>query len=162
MADFPKLIPAFTIQVALDQTAPISSTLTFAPFLSSGGSIVSDPSYPIQVDAALEHGADYITLSRDGRYVKLDVQSLARDARTGGLLRFTYTGKVAMGGAAGKVLRGEAGAATTGFGDAFVEFQTGSEELKAIEEKVYVGSGRFVLETGKPVIVEYKVSEVSA
>lgn len=110
--------PTPHIQVALDQTAPISSTLTFAPFLSAGGSIVSDPSYPIQVDAALEHGADYITLSRDGRYVKLDVQSLARDARTGGLLRFTYTGKVAMGGAAGKVLRGEAGAATTGFGDA--------------------------------------------
>jgi hypothetical protein len=43
-----------------------------------------------------------------------------------------------------------------------VHFQTGSEELKAIEEKVYVGSGRFILEAGKPVIVEYKVSEVSA
>ena len=43
-----------------------------------------------------------------------------------------------------------------------VEFETGSKELAALEEKVYVGSGRFVLEAGKPIMVEYKVSEVSA
>jgi hypothetical protein len=43
-----------------------------------------------------------------------------------------------------------------------VEFEVGSKELAALEEKVYVGSGRFVIEPGKPVIVEYKVSEVSA
>lgn len=42
-----------------------------------------------------------------------------------------------------------------------VEFETGGGELAALEEKVYVGSGRFVIEAGKPVIVEYKVSEVS-
>ena len=41
-------------------------------------------------------------------------------------------------------------------------FETGSEALKDIEKKIYVGSGRFVLEEGKPVTVEYKISEVAA
>lgn len=41
-------------------------------------------------------------------------------------------------------------------------FETGSEALKDIEKKIFVGSGRFVLEEGKPVTVEYKISEVAA
>jgi hypothetical protein len=50
--------------------------------------------------------------------VRLDVQSMARDAASGALLRFVYRGKIATTGEAGRVLRGEAGAATTGFGEA--------------------------------------------
>ncbi|KAK3906696.1 hypothetical protein C8A05DRAFT_29448 [Staphylotrichum tortipilum] len=164
MADFPKLIPAFTVQVAIAPPTSISPRLTFVPF-TTGGSIISHPSYPIQLDAAIEHGADYITLAPDGAHVRLDVQSAARDKVTGGVVRFSYTGKIGVTGPAGKVLKGEAGAATTGFGEAFsvVEFQAGgSKELESLEQKVYVGSGRFILEEGKPVIVEYKVSEVSA
>jgi hypothetical protein len=34
--------------------------------------------------------------------------------------------------------------------------------LKAIESKVYVGSGRFIIEAGKPPVVEYLISEVTA
>jgi hypothetical protein len=41
-------------------------------------------------------------------------------------------------------------------------FETGSDELRAIEQKVYVGSGRFIVETGKATVVEYKISEVTA
>ncbi len=43
-----------------------------------------------------------------------------------------------------------------------VIFETGAPELEAIQHKVYVGSGRFIIEAGKPVIVEYKISEVTA
>lgn len=50
--------------------------------------------------------------------MRLDVQSMARDTATGALLRFGYRGKIATTGEAGRVLRGEAGAATTGFGEA--------------------------------------------
>lgn len=42
-----------------------------------------------------------------------------------------------------------------------VKFETGHPELKVLENKVFVGSGRFILEAGKPVTVEYKISEVS-
>jgi hypothetical protein len=88
------------------------------PFLSEGGTIVSEPSYPIQLNAAITHGADYIKAFPDGRHVRLDVQSTAHDAATGALVRFIYTGKISTLGPAGKVLRGEADAATTPFGDA--------------------------------------------
>ncbi|SPQ18139.1 11973d1d-9e32-4cfa-ab6a-bc70fd2a408b [Thermothielavioides terrestris] len=163
MAGFPKLIPAFTVVIAPPQ--PISPTLKAAHFLSEGGKIVSEPGYAISLNAAIEHGADYIRTFPDGRHVRLDVDSTARDAGTGALVRFRYTGKISTLGAAGRVLRGEAQAPeTTPFGEAFsvVEFETGSEALAALHEKVYVGSGRFILEPGKPVTVEYKVSEVSA
>ena len=43
-----------------------------------------------------------------------------------------------------------------------MEFETGTEALKALEEKVYVASGRFIVEAGQPVVVEYKISEVAA
>jgi len=42
------------------------------------------------------------------------------------------------------------------------KFETGSEKLKSLEEKVFVGSGRFIVEEGKPTVVEYKISEVVA
>jgi len=76
------------------------------------------------LNAAIEHGADYIKAGPDGpdgsssRHVRLDVQSLARDATTGALLRFIYRGKIATTGDAGRVLRGEEGAGTTAFGEA--------------------------------------------
>jgi len=43
-----------------------------------------------------------------------------------------------------------------------ITFETGSDELRAIEEKLYVGSGRFIVEPGKPTVVEYNISEVVA
>ncbi|KAJ4297121.1 hypothetical protein N0V88_004039 [Collariella sp. IMI 366227] len=94
MSNFPTLIPAFTVR----------------------------PSYPIKLNAAIQHGADYIKTAPDGS---------------------TVTG--ALGDAV-----------------SVVSFEVGSKELAAMEEKIYVGSGQFIIESGKPVIVEYKVSEVSA
>lgn len=46
--------------------------------------------------------------------------------------------------------------------DTRVYFESGSKEFKDLENKVFVAAGRFILEEGKPVIVEYKVSEVSS
>lgn len=43
-----------------------------------------------------------------------------------------------------------------------VTFETGSEELRAIGEKVYVASGRFIVEPGKHLTVEYKICQVTA
>lgn len=39
-------------------------------------------------------------------------------------------------------------------------FETGNEKLKAIEQKVYVAAGRFIIEAGKAPVVEYLISEV--
>lgn len=40
-----------------------------------------------------------------------------------------------------------------------MKFETGDEKLKDLETGVFVGAGRFVVEKGKPVVVEYKVSK---
>ena len=40
-----------------------------------------------------------------------------------------------------------------------MKFETGDEKLKDLEIGVFVGAGRFVVEKGKPVVVEYKLSK---
>ncbi|KAK0667605.1 hypothetical protein QBC41DRAFT_134908 [Cercophora samala] len=165
MSGFPKLIPAFTARIAIEPPTPISPNLIHVPFVPSLGSLISEPSYPIKLNAPILHGADYITTQPDGKTVKLEVQSVAKDAPTGATIRFNYTGTVSLLGAAGKVLKGDPSAATTDFGEAFIHpvFQTGGvPELAELANKTYVGSGRFILEEGRPVIVEYKISEVVA
>lgn len=130
-----------------------------------GGSVTTEPSYPLKLDAKFVHGADFIKFDPTGKHVRLEVQSLLRDEITGGFVRFNYMGTVSTEGAMGKVLRGEPDAATTGFGDAFIYpvFEGSSNEtLTALEGKTFVGSGRFVIEPDQPAVVEYKISEVSA
>ena len=39
-----------------------------------------------------------------------------------------------------------------------MKFETGDEKLKDLETGVFIGAGRFVIEKGKPVVVEYKIS----
>ena len=41
-----------------------------------------------------------------------------------------------------------------------MKFETGDEKLKDLELGMFVGAGRFVVEKGKPVVVEYKVSKM--
>lgn len=41
-----------------------------------------------------------------------------------------------------------------------MKFETGDEKLKDLELGVFVGAGRSVVEKGKPVVVEYKISRV--
>lgn len=41
-----------------------------------------------------------------------------------------------------------------------MKFETGNEKLKDLELGVFVGAGRFVVEKGKPAVVEYKVSKI--
>ena len=44
--------------------------------------------------------------------------------------------------------------------DIEMKFETGDERFKNLETSVFVGAGRFVVEQGKPVTVEYKLSKV--
>ena len=40
-----------------------------------------------------------------------------------------------------------------------MKFETGDEKLKDLETGVFIGAGRFVIEKGKPIVVEYKISK---
>ena len=41
-----------------------------------------------------------------------------------------------------------------------MRFETGEEKLKDLERGTFVGAGRFLVEKGKPVTVEYRLSKV--
>ncbi|KAH8885069.1 hypothetical protein GQ53DRAFT_751364 [Thozetella sp. PMI_491] len=167
MSGFPRLIPAFTAQIQIlppNQVGEIASSgaLFHVPFKTDSGFLRSEPDYPIKLDAVFTQGADYIKADPDGKHVRLEVQSIAKD-KSGGWVRFNYTGIIATETPNGKVLRGDADAKTTDFGNAFTQivFETGSPELKDLQTKVYVGSGHFIVKDGEPVTVEYKISEVT-
>ncbi|KAH6998054.1 hypothetical protein BGZ61DRAFT_11616 [Ilyonectria robusta] len=161
--NFPILIPAFTARIYIDTPLPITADLLNIPFLPSAGTLISEPDYRPALRATFVHGSDFLRRDSDGQIVRLDVTSVARDA-TGALLRFNYNGVVGMTGDEGKIIRGDVNATTTGFGNAFVQvrFETDSPGLKLLEDKLYVGSGRFIVQENEPIVVEYKISEVGA
>ncbi|KAM6531558.1 hypothetical protein FSOLCH5_001014 [Fusarium solani] len=116
------------------------------------------------LEATFVHGSDFLRRDPDGQRVRLDVSSVARDSTSGAMLRFSYNGVVGVAGDEGRVIRGDGNATTTGFGNAFVQvrFETNASGLKPLQDKLYVGSGRFIVEENQPIIVEYKISEVGA
>ncbi|KAH7330296.1 hypothetical protein BKA65DRAFT_554284 [Rhexocercosporidium sp. MPI-PUGE-AT-0058] len=168
MSNFPKLIPAFTANIVIDAPIIVGAVSKGAPlsvvrFLTdkTNNYIKSEPDYPIKLDAVFLHGNDFANPS--GKHIRLEVNSVLKD-KSGAIIAFKYSGIVNVTSGIAAVLDGDTNAKTTPFGNAFthVLFETGSEDLKGIERKVYVASGRFVLEEGKPVAVEYKISEVAA
>lgn len=166
MTQTPKVIHTKARQIHVGSPTHIGAlsngpSLVHLSFVPNTGFIKSEPSYPIQLDAVFTHGADYIKVDATGKHARLEVQSTATSPQ--GALRYNYTGTADLSSPAGKVLRGDADAATTDFGGIFAQakFETGVPELKELENKTFVGSGRFILEEGKGVVVEYKVSEVA-
>lgn len=167
MSNFPKLIPAFTAHVVLDAPVTVGSVskgapLTVVPFLSENSFIRSEPGYPVKVDAVFIHGSDFIRQDPSSKHVRLDVNSILKD-KSGAIISYKYSGVLNVTEGVGKVLSGSADAKTTPFGDGFthVIFETGSDELKILEQKVYVAAGRFIIEAGKAPVVEYLISEVT-
>ncbi|RQM05743.1 hypothetical protein DH86_00004122, partial [Scytalidium sp. 3C] len=129
-------------------------SLTIVPF--EGGSVKSEPSYPIQIDGTFTHGSDFIRTDPDGKFSRLQVTSVLKD-KSGACLSYGYTGIITMNEAIMKVFSGAPDAKTTEFGNiaAHVYLESGDSRLQGLEGKVFVGSGRFVVEPGKPTVVEY-------
>lgn len=108
-------------QIHLGDVSPLGPlahgpTQVHASFLPDAGSLVSEPSYPLRLDAVFRHGSDFLRFDPGGARARLEVTSVLRDAATGAAVRFDYTGTVDVSGAAGKVLNAEPDAKTTEFG----------------------------------------------
>lgn len=168
MSNFPKLTPAFTTHIVLDPAVAVGGVskggpLTVAPFASSSGFLRSEPGYPVKVNAEMVHGSDFIRGDPSGKHVRLDVNSVLKDS-SGAFISYKYSGIIELEPGNIAVLSGSKDAKTTEFGHVLTHilFETGSEDLKLLEQKVYVGSGRFIIEEGKAPVVEYKISEVTA
>ncbi|KAL9104006.1 MAG: hypothetical protein Q9163_000984 [Psora crenata] len=82
--------------------------------------------------------------------------------KNGSLIHLSYNGVVDITPEVAAILGGSPDARSTEFGDSFIEmkFETGDEKFKDLELKMFVGAGRFIVEQGRPVTVEYKVSKV--
>jgi len=167
MSGFPKLIPAFTTHIVIDPPISVGGVskgapLTVVPFASENSFLRSEPGYPVKVDAVFLHGSDFIRQDPDGKHIRLDVNSVLKD-KSGAIISYKYSGIIRLNPKIIAVLSGHKDAKTTEFGDAFthVLFETGTEELKTLEQKVYVAGGRFIVEAGKATVVEYKISEVA-
>ncbi|KAH8808291.1 hypothetical protein F5884DRAFT_857830 [Xylogone sp. PMI_703] len=167
MSNFPKLVPAFTALIEIDPPLAAGtvsrhgSSLNIVPFKPNSGSLKSEPNYPIQIDAVFAQGSDFIRADPSGKHLRLNVNSALND-KSGAVISYSYTGTITLTPEILAVLGGSPEAKTTEFGNiaSHVSMETGSDALKDIESKIYVGSGRFIVGTGGSTTVEYKVSEV--
>ncbi|KKK15557.1 hypothetical protein P175DRAFT_0529703 [Aspergillus ochraceoroseus IBT 24754] len=167
MAGFPALEPAFTMLVEIDAPHVVGSasrgaSLQVVPM--TGGSIKSEGSFSPALDAEFVGvGNDYIHADPDGGHLRLNAHGVVKTKDSEpALIYVNYTGVVKFGDHERAVLSGAAEDLSTPFGNSFVHitFETGDARYKELENKVYVGQGRFNAVKGKPIVVEYRVGKV--
>lgn len=122
----------------------------------------SEPNFSPAIDAEwVGTGNDYIHNDPDGKHMRLNAHAVVKD-KSGAHVYLHYTGVVEITPELGLILGGKEEAKSTEFGNSFIEmrFETGDEKLKGLELGTFVAAGRFVVEKEKPVVVEYRVSQV--
>ncbi|KAL4791778.1 hypothetical protein BDV19DRAFT_370014 [Aspergillus venezuelensis] len=165
MSEFPSIQPAFSIKIPLDAPLAVGSAsrntpLQIIPF--SSGTFKSAEGYPLEIDAQIVGtGNDYIRADPDGGRLRLDAHGVIK-TQDDALIYINYTGVVTLGDAERAVLTGIAEDGSTPWGNSFthITFETGHERYKELENRVFVGKGRFTTEKGKPIVVEYRVGQV--
>ncbi|KAK2760752.1 hypothetical protein FQN54_001988 [Arachnomyces sp. PD_36] len=165
MSNFPKLQPAFTILVEIDAPVSIGSvsknnSLSVVPM--TGGTIKSEPGFSPALDSKfVGTGNDYIRNDVDRKRMRLDAHGVVKTDDGAGIY-LHYTGVAEATEEITAALTGSVENITTSFGNTFthITFETGSEAYKGLEDGVFVATGRFIREKGKPIVVEYKVSQV--
>lgn len=80
------------------------------------GTLISAPTYPIEVNAVFQNGCDYIKPDPSGAFLRLDVKSLLKD-KSGAYITLYYTGHVETTEAILKALSGAPDAKTVDFGN---------------------------------------------
>ncbi|KAE8134478.1 hypothetical protein BDV38DRAFT_160118 [Aspergillus pseudotamarii] len=164
MSGFPTLKPAFTVRVNIDAplavgSASRSNPLQVVPMI--GGTVKGDSGFSPALDAEFVGvGNDYIHADADGKHLRLNAHGVLK-TKDDALLYLNYTGVVTLTPTEQAVFAGTAPEGSTPFGNLFTHFtfETGDERYKDLENRVFVGQGRFNIESGKPV-VEYRVSQV--
>ncbi|KAI1616976.1 hypothetical protein EDD37DRAFT_645224 [Exophiala viscosa] len=162
--DYPSLQPALHLRVGTWSPTVVGSLsrgtpLTVVPLV--GGTLVSEPGYPVRVDASMRgNGADYVHTDPDGGRMRLRTDLVMADDN-GETIHVHYTGIVDINADMRRILGRSENARSTEYGHAFIHvtFETGSMRYKALEQGVFVGAGRFVLEEGD-LKVEYRISQV--
>ncbi|KAL3473307.1 hypothetical protein BJX99DRAFT_233993 [Aspergillus californicus] len=164
MSEFPQTQPAFTLKVSIDPPFAVGSAARKAGFQiipMVGGTFQSAGGFSPAIDGELIGvGNDYIRADADGSHLRLNAHGVIK-AKNDALIYVNYTGVVTMTDAENTVFSGAASDGSTPFGNSFTHFtfETGDEQYKELENRVFVGLGRFNVEQGK-IVVEYRISQV--
>ncbi|PMD32046.1 hypothetical protein L207DRAFT_572344 [Hyaloscypha variabilis F] len=113
------------------------------------------------VDAECIHGLDMSRLPASQDFTRLSVESIWRN-KDDAMIHLSYNALLRMTDEIKNIFMAHKDAKSTSFGDVYAhfKFQTGTPKLKALEENLFVGSGRFVLEEGKDLAVEYNIGRI--
>ncbi|KAI9372510.1 hypothetical protein BJX61DRAFT_507097 [Aspergillus egyptiacus] len=167
MSEYPKTQPAFTMKVAVDPPYAVGSGSRNTNFqiipMVPGGTLKSAEGFSPALDAEFVGvGNDYIHADADGKHLRLNAHGVVK-TKDEALIYVKYTGVVNFTEAEQAVFTGSAADGSTPWGNSFthVTFQTGDERYKELENRVFVGQGRFTVEKSKPLIVEYRISQVT-
>ncbi|KAL2843112.1 hypothetical protein BJY01DRAFT_197986 [Aspergillus pseudoustus] len=165
MAGYPGAKPAFTFKVSIGAPIAIGSAarstpLQVVPML--GGSFQSAEGFDLPIDAEFVGvGNDYIHADADGGRLRLNAHGVIK-TKDEALIYLNYTGIVTLTDAETAVFTGTASEGSTPWGNSFIHvtFETGHERYKDLENRVFVGQGRFNVGADKKVTVEYHVGQV--
>lgn len=113
------------------------------------------------VDADCIHGLDLSRAPGTFDFTRLAVDSLWRNSDDS-YIQLSYEALIRMTEDVKRIFMGHEDSKTTAFGDvhAHFKFQTGNAKLKALHESMFVGSGRFIVEAGKELTVEYQIGRM--
>jgi len=153
------------LQLTFDPPFPIGSlnngiSLQVAPI--NGGTVKSEHGFSgPEVDAEFIFGSDHVQVDPSMKNVRINVKAVLKN-KDGCLIHYSYTGIIEMTPEGLAILTGSPDAKTTPFGKIFthVDFETGAEHLKGLETSKFIGCSRFLVEAGKSVVVESKISKV--
>ncbi|KAL4808799.1 hypothetical protein BDV18DRAFT_157737 [Aspergillus unguis] len=131
----------------------------------ASGSLISEPGFPVPVDAELVFGSDYVRVEQAQSHARINVNAVLKNKADGSFLSYSYKGIVDVNPEFVAIFSGQPDAQTTDYGTAFthVNFETGSNALKPLEHGLFVGSAHFVVTgegSNKTFFVESKVSRV--
>lgn len=121
----------------------------------------SEPGYSPEIDAEFVFGSDHVKVDPDFKNVRINVQAVLKN-KDGSLISYSYKGIIETTPESMAIQLGSPDAKTTEYGTIFthVDFETGAEHLKVLEKSKFVGCSHFVVEPGKPPVVESKISRV--
>ncbi|RWA11906.1 hypothetical protein EKO27_g3190 [Xylaria grammica] len=173
---FPRLKPAYILKINLGQILSIGKHSQGEPGLcmcgvsylcrqeTSTGSLTTADGYEHAVTGEVVYGADWLINDPDEKHARPNLKLLIK-TDDGIVLSSEYTGVAVFSEPINRMWQGDPSVKTFPFGISTTvhSFSTGEPKYKHLEQKTFVGNGRFVIgENPRTICVESRISEVIA